>query len=203
MFLTKYLVPALDSNSIFVATYAEMDLDHHNGVFALLPSPLGYSVGVSMLDPKSGDLGSIPGSCTSGGDKVYKQRFTIPKAYKTRGLPSQRFIKPKVYQAKGLPFQRFTKPKVYQTIVLPNKKFFQSIFLPNYRFTKPKGPFCPSQRLQPWLPCRCWRVGRSIDILFTVNNFDPELRKYTAMGRRLQLVLGHDCSSSCNCSEVR
>ena len=72
MFLTKYLVPALDSNSIFVATYAEMDLDHHNGVFALLPSPLSYSVVVSTLDQQSGDLGSIPSSCTSDGDKLFK-----------------------------------------------------------------------------------------------------------------------------------
>ena len=50
-----------------------MELDHHGGVCALLPSFLSYSVVVSTLDWQSGDPGLIPGSCTSGGDKLFKQ----------------------------------------------------------------------------------------------------------------------------------
>ena len=51
----------------------KMDLDHHIGVCAPLPLLLGYSVVVSMLDRQFGDPGLIPGSCTSGGDKLFKQ----------------------------------------------------------------------------------------------------------------------------------
>ena len=40
---------------------------------ALLLLLLSYSVVVSTLDRQFGDLGLIPSSCTSGGDKLFKQ----------------------------------------------------------------------------------------------------------------------------------
>ena len=59
----------------YVASYVEMDLDHHSGVCALLPSLLSYSVSVvvSTLDRQSGDLGLIHSSCTSA---VVEIRFS-------------------------------------------------------------------------------------------------------------------------------
>ena len=50
-----------------------MDLNHDSSMCALLLLLLSYSVVFSTPDWQSGDLGSIPSSCTSGGDKLFKQ----------------------------------------------------------------------------------------------------------------------------------
>ena len=51
----------------------KMDLDHHTGMCAPIPLLLSYSTVVSMLNRQSGDRCSIPGSCTNGGEKLFKQ----------------------------------------------------------------------------------------------------------------------------------
>ena len=60
-----------------VATYVEMDLDHHMGKCALLPSLLSYSIVVSTLDWQSGDLGWI--FCAQSKTQIKKLQLVFIK----------------------------------------------------------------------------------------------------------------------------